>query len=176
MLTLTTSTGPLELLSNPKIYVLANASHGILSDGSKSVIPLLSTTQNAYVKSDLSGEDLSKSEGDLSGMVYVGAAVENAANGTRNDTSKFVWFSTPGIVDEFADMYVSGGNSAVFMATINWMSENTTNLSIMAKSMQVQALTIPELDASVWSTIVTIIIPVAIMAFGFIVWIKRRKR
>lgn len=172
----TTSQGPLSLLSNSGIYVLANASHGILSDGSKSVIPLLSTTQNAYVKSDLSGEDLSKAEGDLEGMVYVGAAVENAANGTRGDTSKFVWFSTPGIVDESADMYVSGGNSAVFMASVNWMSENKTSLSILAKSMQVEALTVPESSAGFWSAVVIFIIPLAFFAGGFAVWYKRRKR
>jgi len=172
----TTSTGPLALLSNPQIYVLANASHGILSNGSKNVIPLLSTTSGAYVKSDLSGEDLSKSDVDLEGMVYVGAAVEEKADGTRGDTSKFVWFSTPALTDESADSWVSGGNSAVFMASVNWMSENKTSLSIMAKSMQVQALTVPELHAAVWSAVVVIIIPVAIMALGFVVWFRRRKR
>lgn len=172
----TTASGPLSLLPNNQIYVLANAAHGILSDGSRSVIPLLSTSKNAYVKGDLSGEDLSKSAGDLEGLVYVGAAVEIEANGTRGETGKFVWFSSPALADEAADMYVSGGNSSVFMATVNWMSENKTSLSILAKQMQVEALTIPEADAGIWSIIVIFVIPLTVFAWGFIVWFRRRKR
>ena len=129
-----------------------------------------------YVKGDLSGEDLSKSAGDLEGLVYVGAAVEIEANGTRGETGKFVWFSSPALADEAADMYVSGGNSSVFMATVNWMSENKTSLSILAKQMQVEALTVPEADAGIWSIIVIFVIPLTVFAWGFIVWFRRRKR
>lgn len=171
-----TASGPLSLLSNSNIYVLANASHGILADGSANVTPLLTTTSGAYVKSDLSGDDLAKADGDLSGMVYVGAAVESSANGVRNDQSKFVWFSTPAIADEAADMYVSGGNSAVFMSCVNWMSENKTSLSILAKQLQVEALTVPEADAAIWSIVVIFAIPLAFIGCGFMVWFRRRKR
>lgn len=172
----TTSAGPLSLLPNSQIYVFLNAAHGILSDGTQNVIPLLSTTSGAYVKGDLSGEDLSKAEGDVEGMVYVGAAVEMSADGTRSDTGKFVWYSSPAIADETADAYVSGGNSAVFMSTVNWMNENTINLSILAKQMQVEALTVPAADAGLWSIVVIFVIPLAVFACGFVVWYKRRKR
>lgn len=172
----TTSSGPLSLLSNSQIYVLANAAHGIISDGTQSVTPILATSSGAYVKSDMNSDDLSKTDGDVEGMVYVGAAVEITADGTRSDTGKFVWFSSPAIVDESADMYVSGGNSAVFMATLNWMSENKTNLSILAKQMQIEALTVPAADAGIWSVVVIFIIPLAFLAYGFVVWFKRRKR
>lgn len=172
----TTSMGPLALLPSNQIYVLANAAHGIISDGTRNVIPLLSTTSGAYVKGDLSGEDLSKAEGDIEGMVYVGAAVEIEADGTRADTGKFVWFSSPALPDESADMYVSGGNSSVFMAAVNWMSENKTSLSILAKQMQVEALTVPAADAGIWSVVVIFVIPLAAFACGFVVWYKRRKR
>ncbi|MBQ4354398.1 MAG: Gldg family protein [Clostridia bacterium] len=172
----TTSSGPLALLPNSQIYVLANASHGILSDGTRTVTPLLTTTKNAYVKGDLSSEDLSKTDDDIEGMVYIGAAVEIEANGTRADSGKFVWFSSPGLADESADMYVSGGNSAVFMAAVNWMSENKTSLSILAKQMQVEALTVPAADAAVWSVIVIFVIPLAVFAAGFVIWFRRRKR
>lgn len=172
----TTSSGPLSLLSNSKIYVLANAAHGIISDGTSDIVPLLSTTSGAYVKTDLSAEDTSKTEGDIEGVVYVGAAVEIQGDGTRSDTGKFVWFSSPAIMDEAADMYVSGGNSAVFMATLNWMSENKTNLSILAKSMQVEALTVPAADAGIWSIVVIFAVPLVFFVSGFVVWYKRRKR
>lgn len=171
-----TSYGPLSLLSNSQIYVFTNAAHGIISDGTTNVIPLLSTTSGAYVKGDLSAEDLSKTDDDVSGTVFIGAAVEETADGTRAENSKFVWFSSPAITDESADVTVSGGNSAVFMAAVNWMSENKISLSILAKQMQVEALTVPAADAGLWSVVVIFVIPLVALACGFVVWYKRRKR
>lgn len=171
-----TSSGPLSLLPNSQIYVLANAAHGIISDGTTSVTPLLSTTNAAYTKANLNAETLDKEDGDVEGMVYVGAAVTGSADGTRSDSYKFVWFSSPALVDEMADQYVSGGNSSVFMACLNWMSENKTNLSIMAKALQVEALTVTSAQAGIWSVIVVFVIPLAFLALGFGVWFKRRKK
>ena len=171
-----TASGPLSLLSNSQIYVLANASHGIIADGTTNVTPLLSTTNAAYTKANLNSETLEKEDSDIEGMVYVGAAVTGTANGTRSDTYKFVWFSSPAITDPSADQYVSGGNSAVFMASLNWMSENKTNLSIMAKALQVEALTIPAAQATIWSVVVVFVVPLAFLALGFAVWFRRRKK
>ncbi len=170
------STGPISLLSSTDIYVLMNAAHGILSDGTHNVIPLLSTTTSAYVKADLAADNLDKAEGDLEGLVYVGAAVTGDADGTRADSYKFAWYSSPAITDEYADMYVSGGNSALFISTLNWMSANKTNLSIIAKQMQVEALTVTEADVAIWSVVIVFIIPLAILACGFVIWFRRRKR
>ncbi|MBQ8187893.1 MAG: ABC transporter, partial [Clostridia bacterium] len=140
------------------------------------VTPILSTTNAAYTKANLNAETLEKEDGDIEGMVYVGAAVTAEANGTRGDSAKFVWFSSPALTDEAADQYVSGGNSAVFMASLNWMSENKTSLSIMAKALQVQALTVTAAEAGIWSVVVVFVIPLAFLALGFAVWFKRRKK
>lgn len=171
-----TTSGPLSLLTNSQIYVLANASHGILADGTTSVMPLLSTTNAAYVKANLNAETLDKEDSDTEGMVYVGAAAVTEASGVRSDSAKFVWFSTPAITDPSADQYVSGGNSSVFMASLNWMCENKTNLSIMAKALQVQALTIPAAQSAIWSVVVVFVVPLAFLALGFAVWFRRRKK
>ncbi len=119
---------------------------------------------------------IDKVEGDIEGTVYVGASVAGAADGARSDEYKFVWFSSQGIVDEGSDMYVSGGNSAVFMSSLNWMSENKINLSILAKQLQVAPLTLTEADSNIWSAIVVIIIPLSVIGIGFAVWFKRRKK
>lgn len=168
--------GPLSLLSESQSYVLMNAAHGILSDGTHSVTALLSTTTGAYVKRDLSAETLDKEDGDVEGLVYVGASVTGEADGTRSDSYKFVWYSSPAITDENADLYVSGGNSALFISTLNWMSANKTNLSIIAKQMQVEALTVTEADVAVWAPVLIFILPLAFLVGGFAVWFKRRKR
>ncbi len=162
--------GPTALLSSADGYRLMNAAHGILPTGTTEVIPLLATSSAAYVKSDLTSETLDKADGDIEGMFYVGAASTTEAGG------KFVWYSSPAISDENADMYVSGGNSDLFLSTVNWMSANKTNLSILAKQMQVQALTVTEADAAIWSVVLVFIVPLAFLVCGFLVWLKRRKK
>lgn len=170
------ASGPAALMNKTDgVYFLMNSAHGIISDGTHSVVPILSTTSGAYVKADLSAKTLDKEEGDIEGMVYIGAAVTGDANGERRDSYKFVWYSSPAISDEGADAYVSGGNSSLFISTVNWMSENKINLSILAKQMQVEALTVTEADAAIWSAVMVFVIPAGILAIGFAVWVKRRK-
>ena len=153
------------------------ASHGILDIGTHEVTPLMSSTTSAFVKENfLTDNSVTKSDGDISGMVYVGAAVTGEADGTRAENYKFVWFSSPTITDSSADSYVSGGNSAVFTSTLNWMSASKTNLSIMAKQMQVEALVIPESASAFWSVAVVFIVPISVFICGFVAWFKRRRK
>ena len=165
-----TDSEPLSLLSNPNLYVLANAAHGIVSNGAVSVRPLLSSTAGAFVKTDLSNSDFSKSENDIEGLVYVGAASETEAGG------RFVWFSSPGLTDDAANSYVSGGNSAVFLSVIDWMNGNKTNFAILGKLLQVEALTLTEAQSGFWSAVVAIVVPLAPLAVGFAVWFRRRRK
>lgn len=170
-----TSTEPLSLMSGNNTYVFANAAHGIISDGTHDVNPLLSTTSGAYVKSNLNAETLEKEDGDISGTVYIGASVTEEVEGDRSDSYKFVWFSSPALTDEYSDSVVSGGNSSMFMAASGWMCENKINLSIMAKQLQVESLTITAAESTLWSIVVVFVVPIAIFALGFVVWWKRRK-
>lgn len=171
------SSEPLSLLSSPDRYTIMHACHGILANGTASgtVTPLLSTSVSAYVKGDLANlSTFEKEDGDVAGILYVGCAVTGEADGTRGDAYRFAWFSSPSIVDESADL--SGGNSDLFMATVDWMSEQKTSLSILAKQLQVEALTLTESQRGTWSTVVTIVIPLAVLALGFGVWMGRRKK
>ncbi|MBQ2545918.1 MAG: hypothetical protein II557_06475, partial [Clostridia bacterium] len=148
----------------------ANTAHGIVSNGTAAVTPLLSSTAGAFVKTDLTNSDFTKSDADIEGLVYVGAASQTDAGG------RFVWFSSPGLTDDAANSYVSGGNSAVFLSVIDWMNGNKTNFAILGKLMQVEALTLTEAQSGVWSAVVAIVIPVAVLAIGFVIWFRRRRK
>lgn len=172
--------GPLSLASESTQYVLLDMAHGIVDngEGSGTIVPMLATTSSAYIKDILSGKATTweKEEGDVTGMSYVGAAVYGAADGTRGDEYKFVWYSSPSITDDNADYYVSGGNSDVFIGSVNWMAENKINLSILAKQLQVEALVLDAGQISLWSSVTIFVLPLAALVIGFVVWIKRRKR
>ena len=108
--------------------------------------------------------------------MYTAAAVTGTADGTRGTEYKFVWYASPSISSSSDDSYVSGGNSAVFMGSVSWMAENKISLSILAKQLQVEALTLTAAQSSIWSIVVIFVLPLALLAAGFVIWIRRRKR
>ncbi|MBQ4607756.1 MAG: Gldg family protein [Clostridia bacterium] len=175
------STGPMALVSENTQYALMHASHGIIANGraTGTVIPMLTTSAGAYVKKvPASGSftTLDKEDGDIAGQVYTAAAVTGTADGTRAAEYKFVWYASPSISSASDDSYVSGGNSAVFMGSVSWMAENKISLSILAKQLQVEALTLTAAQSSIWSIVVIFVLPLALLAAGFVIWIRRRKR
>ncbi|MBQ8641379.1 MAG: Gldg family protein [Clostridia bacterium] len=175
------STGPMTLVSESAQYALMHASHGIIANGNAegTVIPMLSTSSSAYVKAvpdSGSFTSLDKEDGDIAGQVYLAAAVTGTADGTRDEEYQFVWYSSPSITSSSDDTYVSGGNSAVFMGSVSWMAENQISLSILAKQLQVEALTLTAAQSGIWSIVVIFVIPLALLAVGFVIWIRRRKR
>ncbi len=175
------STGPMALVSEGTQYALMHAPHGIIANGKGegNVIPMLTTSTGAYVKAVPDNGQfatLDKEEGDLSGQMYLGVAVTGTADGSRTDEYKFVWYSSPSVVNASYDQYVSGGNSAVFMGSVSWMAENKISLSILAKQLQIEALTLTAGQSGLWSVVVVFVIPLVLLAAGFVVWIRRRKR
>lgn len=175
------STGPMSLVSDSTQYALMYAAHGIIANGNATgtVIPMLSTSSSAYVKSvPVSGSftTLEKEDSDIAGQVYVAAAVTGEADGTRGDEYKFVWYASPSIISSSYDQYVSGGNSAVFMGSVSWMAENKISLSILAKQLQVEALTLTSAQSGIWSVVVIFVLPLSLLAAGFVIWFRRRKR
>ena len=55
------------------------------------------------------------------------------------------------------------------------MCENKINLSIMAKQLQVESLTVTAAQSSIWSIIVVFIIPLTVFALGFAVRWREKK-
>ena len=110
------------------------------------------------------------------GQFYLAAAVTGTADGTRDDQYQFVWYSSPSITSSSDDSYISGGNSAVFMGSVGWMAENQISLSILAKQLQVEALTLTAAQSSLWSVVVIFVLPLLLLAAGFVIWVRRRKR
>jgi len=173
--------GPMAKISSSVQYAMMHAAHGIIANGqgSGTVTPMLITSANAYVKAvpdSGSFNTLAKEDSDLSGQFYTAAAVTGEADGTRNSEYKFVWYASPSITSSSDDSYISGGNSAVFMGSVSWMAENTTSLSILAKQLQVEPLTLTAAQSGTWSVIVIFVLPLAVLAIGFGIWFRRRKR
>lgn len=165
-------------MSSDGYMVLAPFAQGIVqADDVRSTVvvnSLLSTSDQAYSKSNLSSGSLEKEDGDTDGPFDVGVSVTENVD---DEETKLVYYSASSLLDSQVNQMVSGGNEKLVMESLKWMvdTEETVTVSIPSKSLQVSSLMIPGYDASFWKICVMGVIPGFFLVAGFVVWFKRRR-
>lgn len=140
---------------------------------SLNIVSLLTTSSQAYNKIHPStATTLSREDGDTDGPFDVGVAVSETVT---NGESRMVWFSTSQFLPDQVNEMVGGSNHDLFLNSLNWMCERENNISIHAKSLSQEYLTVPSGIASFWSAILAVILPLGVLAAGIVVVVKRRK-
>lgn len=158
--------------------VLAPFAQGIVkSDDVRNTVTvnsLLSTSEQAFSKTNLSSGSLDKEDGDTDGPFDVGVSVTENID---DKETKLVYYSASSLIDSQVNQMVSGGNEKLVMESLKWMvdTEGTATVSIPSKSLQVSSLTISAYDASFWKICVMGLIPGFFLVMGFAVWYKRRR-
>lgn len=161
-------------------YVLLPVAQGLtVSDGLRSgltVTELLTTSNAAFSKT--AGYALTtyeKEDGDIDGPFALAAAVtETLEDGSE---TQIVWVSSASLLDEQTNMQVSGGNQDLFLNAVGWMcSPGEGEVSIHAKSLSYEYLTIPSGTASMLSVLIVGIIPLGYLAAGICIRIRRKRQ
>lgn len=165
-------------LADGGYYVLMPVAQGIsvsdeLRDG-LTVTQLLTTTSASYAKADpynLTTYD--KEEGDLEGPFALGVAISEEV---EDGTTGIVWLTTSYMFDESTDQLVSGANTDLFLNALDWMCQRESSISIRAKDLSTEYLTVPSADVSTWSLILVVTLPLAFILTGAYITVTRRKR
>lgn len=153
-------------------YILMPLSQPLQETGASDaeVSFLLTTSYEAYLKADgMETESTEREEGDVEGPFHVAAASELGEG-------KLCWFSGSDFLLETFDMTVGGANSDLFLNAVNWMCDQEETISIRAKSMDSNTLTVTGAQASMWSVVMIGLIPLGFIATGVIVCIRRKRR
>ena len=130
---------------------------------------LLTTSDSAYAKlAALDTQTAEKEDGDTDGPFHVGAVSE--------DGGKLIWFTSSGMLSDYVDRTVAGGNSNLILNAFNWMGGQEESISIRAKSMDEDGLVVPERSSSFWSIVMIGLIPAALICAGVIIYIRRKRR
>lgn len=159
-------------LIDGRYYVLAPLAQPIVEtdDAEASVGALLETSSSSYAKlAGMEMESTSKEDGDTDGAFMVAAASELGEG-------RMVWISSAMLMDDNVNAMVSGGNSDLFMNSVNWMCDQQETISIRAKSMDEQGLTLTQSQNSFWSIVLLGLIPGAIIVMGIVVVVRRKRR
>lgn len=166
-------------LSSGGYYVMLSTAQGLtvadeLPDG-VSVTELLTTSDSAYSKA--AGYDLTtydREEGDLDGPFALAVAITDQVSDETE--SKVVWVSSSYLVDDVTNEMISGGNQDFFLNALSWMVDQEESISIHAKSLSYDYLTINSATASTLTIVVVALIPLAYLGVGLYIWIRRKRR
>ena len=160
-------------------YVLAPYAQGIkkLDDVRDTVTieSILTTSDQAYSKTDLNSNTIEKEDGDVEGPFDLGVSITESLDDDKE--TQIVYYSTSNLMDSQTNQMVSGGNEKLIMESLKWMTdtEESASVSIPSKSLEVSYLTITDYDAAFWKICTIALIPGIFLVIGFVVWIKRRK-
>jgi len=167
-----TVTAPIQ---NPsKVTTVMMKAHAIVDyedyDGPMTVSPILTTSDSSYII----GVDeavRAATDDDKKGEFYIGAISEDSDTG-----AKFVWYSSSYLISEQSVNYVSSNNFYVFIYTILQTTEKTSVISLDSIALTSSVLTFSEAAQTIWEIILQVLIPLAIITPGLVVFIKRRRR
>ncbi len=157
-------------------YILIPVAQGLEINSASDVetTALLSTTSSAYSKLDgINATKAEKEDGDIDageGGFALAVAAESSADG-----SKVVWFGSSTIAEDSIDTAVSGANTDLILNSIGWMCEIEDSVSIRAKTVTSEYLSLTSAQTSRWTSVVVGIIPIGFIAAGIYVWARRRK-
>ena len=136
---------------------------------------LLTTSDDAYSKTDLNTETLEKTDEDIDGPFDIGVSITEKVDDDK--TTQIVYYSTANLMDSQINQMVAGGNEQMITESLNWMcsTDEASTISIPSKSLEVSYLTVTAYDAAYWKICVMGLIPGVFLVVGFVVWLKRRK-
>ena len=160
-----------DALTEGGYYILTPIAQPIVeTEGSEAEITwLLTTSGSSYAKqAGLSMKTTEKEAGDTDGPFHVGAVSENGG--------KLVWFSSGSMLNSNVDYTVGGANSNLVLNALNWMGGQEESISIRAKSLDEETLTVPASSSGFWSVVLIGILPAVLIAAGIIIYVRRKRR
>ncbi|MDD5863615.1 MAG: GldG family protein [Firmicutes bacterium] len=169
-----------QALKDGGYHVLLPIAQGLtVSDGLRdtlSVTSLLTTSASAFSKA--AGYNLTtyeKEEGDTDGPFSLAVAITDTVE--DGITSDIVWVSSAALVDDQANVQVSGGNQDFFLNTLSYLCQaETTDLGIHAKSLSSESLSMNSATVSLLTIAVVGVIPLCYLAVGIVIWARRKRR
>ena len=171
-------------------------------DSSYAVLPLLSTSESAYLK-PIETDTIEYTEGDVTGSFLLGVQVEQTMSVTGHGTpdvdlsgagsgeenredvpvTKILYYSTPCLFSSDAlssilqtQVSMPEGNMALFADSISYLADREITVSVPAKSMMNATITVSEKTANLLGNVYMFVIPGVILASGAFLMIRRRAK
>lgn len=137
--------------------------------------PLLTTSGSAFSKTDITDtSDYSKGANDIDGPFVVSVEAEKSTE-DGNVSHAFV-VGGESLFTGLADDMAPGNNVKFFGSIISNLAEHESSVSIPVKSLSMPNLTFKAQTAYLAAVLCVIVIPLATLVTGLVIWLKRRRR
>lgn len=156
-------------------YVFAPYAQGITvsSDNLRDtleVTPQLTTSDKAYSKTNVTNTStIEKEAGDIAGPFDIGVYA------TEGDT-KLALFSSAEMFSDNAYQIVGDSNNELIMNAVKDMVKTVNGPSIPAKEYDTTTITVSRAFTILYSLVFSILLPIAIIALGVVLWARRRHK
>lgn len=147
-----------------------------LKKSSITVEPLLTTSNQSYIKKNMQSETFYKEQGDTDGPFNAAVAVTDSYYTDTQHTTKLVVVGSSSFILDEINQIIGGNNSTFIVNALSWLNDSEDSIFISPKSLISQPLVID--SASIrWIVLVSCVLqPVVIFGIGFIIWLRRRNR
>ncbi len=158
--------------------VLAPFARGLLYDDTETenrYTPILTTSEGAFSRSEVSeSTTFEKEEGDVDGPFAVALKVEKPA--ADGEISTVYAVGGESLFTSAADNWVSGNNIKLFAGMISTMADHESSTIVPVKSLTMSSLVFKAQTILITSLLCVIVIPLAVLVTGLVIWLRRRRK
>jgi len=144
------------------------------------VVSVMETSENAYQKTNakelLSETNIKKNNTDKTGAFVIAAAATKQGANPDEDSIIFVSGSTM-LLDADPDVVTNSygfANYDLYLSAVQYLEGSKENYSVQPRSLAADMLTVQVKDYFVIGGICVVIIPLAILIYGIVVWVRRK--
>ena len=141
------------------------------------VTPFLTTTDSAYSKVDLKATSMEKEEGDIQGPFSTGLVIKDAYTENTQGEGKATEIVVFGTGNAAASDFIATnqfGNRSVLLNTLTYLSgTKTSTLAVPTRNLNEESVVIQQGNRIFFTVLLVVIIPLALLAFGFVIWYRR---
>lgn len=158
--------------SSPIIIPISSGLNKLTNSRSTIMLtPLISTSNDSFLKKDISSSTLVKEDGDIDGPIVIACTIEDSAS---PNTKLFVMANSYFLTNDFLNVSATG-NVNFISSTLGWLFSLDTSYAIEAKTQDIyQIRALSSTETIVLEIIAIVLIPLIVIITGITVWVKRR--
>lgn len=134
--------------------------------------PLMTTSEAAFGRVNMQDSALEKIEGDHEGPLTVAVLSERITD--SGSTAQWLVMGASSIYQDGLVSMNTFGNQQFLLNSVNQMADNAEQITIAPKDVYPEMFAISVVTALVWAAIVVIVIPILVIVFGIILYIRRK--
>lgn len=143
--------------------------------------PLLQSSDTSFSRVNQEAKSIEKVDSDIAGPFITAAAVTDTysekKNGVGHATKIFVYGS---YFDNYNQVFISSnqyGNRTMLLNSLNWLAGGqTTTLAIPTRSLDTETVRMEAGTIAFWIVLLVVLLPLALLGTGFVIWYRRRKK